>query len=216
MMLLIYTFAFKLILKIQIPNFPLFVLIGLLPWIFFQTSLSIGATSIINNSGLIGKVYFPREIIPLSIVISNFINFLITLTVVFVGMLYYNIPLTIAIFSLPLVLIVQLILVMGLSLILAAYTVTYRDLAYLIDILFTGLFYLTPIIYSLDMIPKKYKMIILINPMSSIIESYRQIFLQGSFPDISIIGLAAFISIIILIIGQYLFNKKELGFAEEV
>lgn len=216
MMLVIYIFAFKLIFKIQIPQFPLFVLIGLLPWTFFQTSLTISSTSIIHNSSLIRKVYFPREIIPLSIILSNFINFLITIVVIFFGMLYYNAPFTIAILVLPVVLLVQLLFVMGFSLILSAYTVTYRDMAYLIEVVFIGLFYLTPIVYPLEMIPSKFKTFILINPMASIIESYRRILLNGQFPSFQMVVIPLGVALLVLVIGQYLFNKKSQFFAEEV
>jgi len=216
LMLVIYTIAFKVILKIPIENFSLFVFTGLLPWLFFQGSISQSTNSIVNNSSLIQKVYFPREVIPLSVVLANFINFLITMIILFFALIFYKFTFSSAFLILPIVLLINLLSTTGLSFFLSSFTVKYRDIAHLIEVLFMVLFYLTPIIYSLTMVPEPYRSVILANPMTSIIEMYRSILLDGKIPSYELLLSGILYSVIIFVLGLVIFKKREKNFAEEI
>lgn len=215
MMLVIYSYAFKLVMRIKVPNYSVYILSGLLPWIFLQTSISISTMSIVNNAGLIKKVYFPREIIPLSVVFSNFINFLMTLAVLFLGILYFKVGLSWALIALPIMLLILLVFASGLGLLLSAYTVTYRDIAHLVEVVFMGWFYLTPIVYPFSLIPENYKKYLIWNPMTPIIEGFHDILLNHKFPDLKTIVISSGLAIFFLVLGFVVFRKREVNFAEE-
>lgn len=216
MMLVVYTLAFKYIMKVEIENFTLFILIGVLPWTFFQSSIQVCTGAIVNNSGLIKKVYFPREIIPLSNILSNFINFLITLSVLFIAMGISKVQIGINILVLPLLLILLLGFTIGLGLMLAALNVRYRDTSHLVDVAFIALFYLTPIVYSLDLIPENIRVYMLLNPMTLIIQSLRECLIYNSLPKLSYLIVIIIIDVVIIKLGHLIFKKIEKEFAEEI
>lgn len=216
MMLIVYTFAFKYVMKVQIPNFTVFLLCGILPWTFFQTSI-IGSThSIVVNAGLVKKVYFPREIIPLSSIFSNFINYLITMIVLFLAILIFKVKIGVAIFLMPLVLILMLLFTIGLSLGLAALNVLYRDVSHFVEIVFMAWFYFTPIVYSMSLIPERFRIFLLLNPMTLIIESLRDTLINNQLPKISYLVALIIIDIIFVLLGYRIFSRIEKSFAEEI
>lgn len=215
MMLIIYSFAFKLVMKIRVPNFPIFILSGLLPWVFMQSGIVMSSMSIVGNANLIKKVYFPREIIPLSVVLSNFINFLITLIVLFLGIIFFKIGFGLSIVALPLMLLILFAFVTGMGLILSAYTVSYRDLTHFIEILLQGWFYITPIVYPFRLIPEAYRKYLVWNPMTPIIEGFHNILLDHKFPAIQPLLISSGIALFLLIVGFVVFRKREIYFAEE-
>jgi lipopolysaccharide transport system permease protein len=216
MMIVIYTIAFKLILRIDIENYSILVFTGLLPWIFFQTTVSQSASSIIGNSSLIGKVYFPRSILPLSLVISNYINFLFTLIVLFAAILFFKIKLTWSLMLLPVFLLLLLIFVLGIALLISSTTTKFRDIAYLTEIFFTAWFYLTPIIYPFSMVPDNLKLLIFFNPFTSVVESFRMILLEGKVPDLLTLSLFGSFSILFFLIGVFIFKSREKFFVDEI
>ncbi len=216
MMLVVYTFAFKYVMKITVPNFTVFVLSGLLPWTFFQGSIQGSTNSIVSNGALIKKVYFPREIVPLSQIMSNFVNFLITLLVLFLSLFIFKIKIGVSLIFLPIILLLMLSITIGISLALASLNVLYRDVSHFIEIIFMAWFYITPIVYPIDLIPKQYEKFILLNPMTLVIQSIREIIMNNSIPPYSYtIGLVLY-SVIFIFIGQYIFGKIEKSFAEEI
>jgi len=216
MMIIIYSLAFKIILKIPIENFAVFVFIGLLPWTFIQSSLSQCTTSIINNQNLVKKVYFPRVIIPLSVILSNFVTLLINFIILFGALFFYKIELNYSLIMLPVILIMTLLMVIGLSVFLSSLTVKFRDMSHLVDVIFMAWFYLTPIIYSSAMVPEPYKSYILANPMTGIIELYREVLLHGRIPLISDLLLPLAYSVVVFILGMWFFYKRENKLAEEL
>lgn len=216
MMLIVYTFAFKFVMRIKIPNFTVFVLAGLLPWTFFQASVQGSTTSIISNGALIKKVYFPREIIPLSMILSNFVNFLITLIVLFISLLIFRIKIGIYILLTPVILLLMLIFTIGLSLILSALNVVYRDISHFVEIVFMAWFYVTPIVYPMELIPNQYKSILLLNPMTLVVESLRDVIMYDKLPDLLyIIGMIIY-ALGFVILSYFVFNKREKSFAEDI
>lgn len=214
--LLIYAIVFPFILKNDIPNYTVFLIIALFPWNFFNLSVLQSSACIVANGGIIKKVYFPREILPISTATSNLINFLITEILVFVVLLISGIGISSTILILPLVVLTQYILHMGISFIISSITVYVRDVEYLINIVMMLAFYLSPIVYSTDMIPDRYLPIFKLNPMFHIIDYYRDILYFQKFPNIWSILSLLLVCIIILVVGYLIFKKLEKRFAEEL
>ncbi|MDQ0192099.1 ABC transporter permease [Paenibacillus wynnii] len=216
MMIVIYNFAFKIILRMTIDNFALFVFIGLIPWNFVQASISQSTSSIVNNQNLVKKIYFPRAIIPLSIINANFLTMIISHVILFGAMFFYNVEFTLSLIVLPILWIILYLVVAGISLILSSITVKYRDVSHIVDVIFMAWFYLTPVIYSLSMVPEPFNKIIQLNPITNLIELFRQVLLKGDFPDFSVLSTAFGYSLILFFVGLYVFHKREKNFGEEL
>lgn len=214
--LLIYALVFPFILRNNVENYTVFLIVALFPWNFFNLSVIQSAACIVSNGGIIKKVYFPREILPIATATSNLINFLISSILVFLALFISGIGLTKAVFVLPLIILIQYILQLGLSFILSAITVYVRDVEYLINVLMMLAFYLSPIVYSADMIPSKYLPLFKLNPMFHIIKYYRDILYYGKIPEMGSVLLLLFACIIILVVGYLIFRKLEKRFAEEL
>ncbi|MBP1919674.1 ABC transporter permease [Youngiibacter multivorans] len=216
LMLTVYTFAFKFIMKVQIENYSLVLLAGLLPWNFFNASVQGSTMSLVSNSQLIKKVYFPREIIPLSLIMSNFVNFLMTMIVLFAAMMLFGVPLGINILMLPVVLILLVMFTTGLSLMLSVLNVYYRDISHFVEILFMAWIYLTPVIYSFSMIPEKYRVFLMLNPMTLVVELIRDTTIRNVFPDLKFLVALLVVASITLAVGQRVFTKLERDIAERI
>ena len=214
--LLVYALIFPLILKTTQEYYVIFVCVGLIPWTFFTTSVSQSAWTIIANGNIVKKVYFPREILPISIVTSGMVNFLISTIIIVAFCLIYGLGLTKYVVFFPIILIIQYVFQLGLSFILSAATVYFRDLEHFIQIVLQVLFYATPIVYAGDTIPEAFRFIINLNPMAHIINGYRAIFYNQTMPDIKILGIVFIISIVLCISGYLIFRKLQKGFAEEL
>lgn len=214
--LVIYALVFPFILKNNVENYTVFLIVALFPWNFFNLSIIQSAACIVTNGGIIKKVYFPREILPIATSTSNLINFLISSILVFLALFISGIGLTKAVVVLPLIILIQYILQLGLSFILSAITVYVRDVEYLINVLMMLAFYLSPIVYSADMIPSKYLPLFKLNPMFHIIKYYRDILYYGKFPEMGSVLILLLVCIIILVVGYLIFRKLEKRFAEEL
>lgn len=214
-MLVLYV-VFSQIMRIQIPQYPLFLLSALLPWTFFSSSLSDASHSIIDNANLVKKVYFPREILPVSYVLSNFINLLFSLLALLFILTVFRIQALRFIYFLPLILIIHLIFTIGLALFLACANVYFRDVGYILGIILMFWFYLTPVFYSIDMIPQNLCSIYLLNPMVSIITMYRNVLFDGRPPSTINISIALSVIIITLLFGYLVFKRYEPFFAKEI
>lgn len=216
LMLLVYSLIFPLILRIQIENYALFLIIALIPWTFFTTSIQIGAGCIVNDGNLLKKVYFPREILPISVVISGAITFLITCIVMLFFIVFSSVGFSWHIIFFPLVFFVLVLFILGVTFITSSVTVYVRDLEHLISIAMTVLFYGTPIVYTIDMIPAAYQWILNLNPMTHFIGAFRDIFYYHQIPDLSSLGILFAISFVIFVFGLMIFRKFEKKFAEEL
>lgn len=213
---LIYAIIFPLILKSNQDNYVTFLIIGILPWNWFVTTVSQGTFVIIANSGIIKKVYFPREILPISVVTSGMINFLISCLIILIFLFVSGIGISIYLFYLPLIIFTQYILLLGIIYITSSINVYIRDAEYIINFLVNMLFYATPILYSSEIFPQNIKWITMINPMSTIITCYRDIFFYKSMPHIKSLLAVLLFSILLVYLGKLIFKKLEKGFAEEL
>ncbi|MBE5820665.1 MAG: ABC transporter permease [Clostridiales bacterium] len=214
--LAVYAIIFPIILKVQQENYVIFVCSALIPWTFFTTVVSQSSGIIIANANIIKKVYFPREILPISVTTSAAINFLISTLIILAFVILSGLGITWHIIFYPLVLLVQYILSLGICFILSSVTVYFRDLEHFVGIGIMLLFYATPIVYSINTIESNYASILKLNPMAHIIEAYRSIFYYQSIPNLQNLGIILAISIAICIIGYCIFKKLEKRFAEEV
>ncbi|MDP2924102.1 MAG: ABC transporter permease [Candidatus Omnitrophota bacterium] len=214
-MLVLYV-VFSQIMRIEIQQYPLFLLSALLPWTFFSSSLTDAACSIIDNANLVKKVYFPREILPVSYVLSNFINLLFSLLALLFILLIFRIQALRFIYFLPLILIIHLIFTIGLALLLSCANVYFRDVSHILGIILMFWFYLTPVFYSIDMVPQNFRSIYLLNPMVSIITMYRNVLFEGKIPGMINILIVMLVIIITLLFGYFVFKRYEPSFAKEV
>ena len=212
----VYAIIFPLIMKNNIPNYTVFMVCGLIPWNYFATVINRASFTFIENGNIIKKVYFPREILPLSLVTSETINFLISTIIIICFTLAYGMGLTKYVLLYPLVLLVQYILLLGISLIVSSVTVYFRDLQHFIGVLLQLFFYATPIVYSVETIPENFRWILKINPMTYIIEGFRDIFYYHQIPDVKMLGIVLVIGILLCIVGYLIFNKLQKKFAEEL
>jgi lipopolysaccharide transport system permease protein len=216
-MMLIFSFVFSKILRMDIKNYPLFLFSAFIPWNFFQTSLFAATPSISQNASIITKIFFPREIIPLSLVISNFIHtFLVGFVVNFALIIFYHVPLNLWLLFLPLVFIVQVLFTSGMALMLACLQVYFKDVTVLLGHVLTLWLYSTPIIYPLHMVPEPYLTWIRYNPLTGIIVAYRNILFYGISPLMGDFIYSTLISIAALIAGYWVFNRYQDYFAEEI
>ena len=170
----------------------------------------------IENGNILKKVYFPRSILPLSLVTSETINFLVSCIIILAFIVIKGFGISKFILFFPLVLLIQYVLLLGIALIFSAVTVYMRDIQHFIGVVLQLLFYATPIVYSIDTIPEGFRWILKWNPMTYIIEGYRAIFYNQTMPDLKALGILGVISIVILIVGYLLFNKLQKRFAEEL
>jgi lipopolysaccharide transport system permease protein len=223
---IIYTFVFGNLADISADHLPkpLFYLAGITAWNYFADCLTKTSTVFTANAGLFGKVYFPRLIVPLSIVVSNLIRFGVQMVLFFLMMGFYvfkgaNVHPNAYLLLFPFLLILMAMLGLGLGMIISAMTTKYRDLSFLITFGIQLMMYLTTVIYPLSTVKEKYpkyQWMVEYNPMTSIIESFRYGFLgQGTFTMLSL-GITTVITILILLIGIVIFNRVERTFIDTV
>ena len=216
--MLVMAFVFSIIMRI--PNlgvpYPIFLYAGLLPWTLFANSLVSASNSLVGNAGLITKIYFPREIFIISTIMAKIVDFLLASTIFIAFMIYYQLPINLNILWVIPIFAIQQLFTYGLSLFLAAANLFYRDIQYLLGLVILIWMYLTPVIYSTELFPEKYRWIFQLNPMAVIINAYRQVILAGGMPNLKSLGIALALSLVLLLGGYKFFKKLEGVFADIV
>lgn len=215
--LLVYSFVFSMIFRFPLNDipYPIFLFAGLLPWIYFQTSLTAATLSLVDNSNLLKKVSFPRETLIYSVISAKAIDFFFATTLLLVFMLFSHLtiqPSTLLV--LPLFFL-QILLMTGLSLLVSTFNLFYRDIQYLVNLLLMLWMYLTPIVYPLSLVPEAYIKVYKLNPMVGIIEGYRSALFGLEF-DKGTIMISAIISLLIFTVSYTIFKKSEKVFADIV
>lgn len=213
---LIYAIIFPFIMRVKMENYLIYLISGVVPWTFFVLAINNGMMSIIVNGNIIKKVYFPRIILPISAVTSGVVNFLISCGIIMLFILFSGMGFSWNILFLPVIMIVQYTLLVGIVLILSSINLYVRDVEHIFGFFINMLFYATPILYAPSLIPEKLSFIFNLNPMKHIIGSYRDIFYYQTLPDFSALGIVFICSLVLVVIGYFIFNKLEKGFAEEV
>ena len=213
---LVYAIVFPYIMRVKTDNYLVFLIIGIIPWTFFTYVLNQGMITVRMNAGIIKKVYFPREILPISVTTSGLVNFSISCIIILIFCIFGGVGVSWHLVFLPVIAILQYILQLGLTLGLSAINIYIKDTEYIVQFFINMLFYATPILYSVTLFPERYRWILYINPMAQIINAYRDIFLYHNIPDLFGLAYLTGVSILLFIIGLAIFRKLEKGFAEEV
>ncbi len=214
--LIVYSVVFSFIMRMNVVKYPMFLFVALLPWIYFANTTQSAANLIISNGNIIKKVYFPREILPLATATAGLINLALSLIVALIALLVFRIPLGPSLIALPLIMILQFFFTLGITFIVSAVNVYYRDVEHVWGILLMAWFYVTPIVYPLEMIPENYMRLFSLNPATLMINSYRDILYKGIFPNPFNLLYFAIFSFLILCFGYLLFRHLARRFAEEV
>ncbi len=214
---LIYTLLFPIILKSKENNYTMFLVIGILSWNYFVRGVMEGTKSIVQNRDLLKKIYFPKIILPLTVAISELINFLITTSIIFIFLIIYRIPFSFKIIYLPIIIVLQLLLTFGISLITSTLNVFFRDTEYILDFVLHLLYYVTPVFYATNLLKgSRLEFILKLNPMTVVLDSYRDILLNRINPDFIELGWLGVLVFIFLVIGVLIFKKCEKKFVEEL
>lgn len=216
LMLTVLYYVFSHLMKMQIENYQLFLLLGIIIWNFLSRATSIGMNSIVGKPSLIKKIYFPRDIFVISSCITALLMGVFESLVFVLFMAYFKVPISIYLIQAPIILICLLVLSVGLSLALAALNVLYRDVQFIWAVLLQAGYFATPIMYTVDIFPANLRDIVLLNPVARVIIAARQTIIYASpmqTNDLIFMGIA---SIVFLFVGYAIFNKIEPRFAEEI
>jgi len=213
-LMLLYSVVFSLLLRVQTPAYPAFALAGVVVWGFLHTGVTYSLSSITQNANLVKKIYFPREILPLAMVLGRAVHFLLSLFLLVPFLIAFDIRPTPYLLLLPLLVLIQLVLVLGLALLFSAVSTLYEDVGFLVNFAFSGLFYLSPVVYPVELVPARFQTLYLANPIAALITSYRAVIISGTPPPWTALGLAAFTSVLALALGLFVFRRVEWSFAE--
>ncbi|MDE2589783.1 MAG: ABC transporter permease [Patescibacteria group bacterium] len=216
LMLVVLYYVFTNVIKNNIEDYPLFLLLGLIIWYMFQRSTSMGLSSLIDRSGILGKIYFRREIVVISscLTASIMMAFEFAAFAVFVVAFRFVPPITIVL--LPLILIDLFVLSLGVALLLSVITVTFRDVKFIWQVLLQAGFFITPIIYQLDMFPENIRNILQLNPMVTILDTVHNVVLYGTLPTMKATLYILVSTIVIFIIGYLVFRLRDKRLVEEL
>lgn len=213
---LVYAIVFPYIMRIKVENYLIYLITGIIPWTFFTSSINMGLISVLSNADIIKKVYFPRIILPISTVTSCLVNFLISCVIIVLFCLGSGLGISVQILWLPLIALIQYVMLLGFTFILSAIEMYMRDIEHIVNFILSMAFYVTPILYTPDIFPKKLAWVLKLNPMSYLVNAYRSIFFYQKMPDFVGLGVVSIFSILLFIVGYFIFEKLQKGFAEEV
>ena len=209
--MVILSFVFSKILRMSglgVP-YPIFLYAGLLPWVFFANALSSATNSLVSNASLIKQIYFPREILVLATLFAKAFDFFLSFVVFLILMVFFKVSFSPFMLFFFLIFFLEFIFAFGISLILAAFNLLFRDVQYLLNLVLTLWFYLTPVIYAPEFFPEKYRFIFKLNPMAVFINAYRKVLLGKGMPNFSSLFIALLLSFAIFYISYKLFKKLE-------
>lgn len=226
LMMIVFTTVFTIMRNEAIENYPVFILVGLLPWQFFANSVMGATSSVVGNAHLINKVHFPREILVISGVLSNLVNFLIALLILIPILILFKINVTPWILLLPVMILIQVIFTLGIGFIVATANVFYRDVQMIMEVVLLAGFFLTPVFYSINILPRSYmlagfsldiwQLTYYLNPMASIIANYRVIIFNGAPPAFDFLVRTFLTACLFLSVGLFIFYRYNTQFSEEV
>ncbi len=213
---LVYAIVFPYIMRIQTPNYLQYLIVGIIPWTFFTTVLNQGMIAVRMNAGIIKKVYFPREILPISVALSGLVNFFISCIIILLFCIFGGLGVSWHLVLLPVFAIVQFFLTLGIVMALSAINIYIKDIEYIVQFVINMMFYGTPILYSAELFPQKIRWVLYINPLTELIDAYRDIFMYHKLPELLPMAYLFGVTIVLFFIGLAIFRKLEKGFAEEV
>ena len=214
--LLVFDFVFRVLFRVTTPNFSAFLFIGIISWNWFSSSLLQSTTAILENRDLIRQPGFPAAMLPNVTVVAHLIHYLLTLPILFALLVVSDIPIGASILWLPLVVLLQCLLTIALSFLVACLHVKFRDTQYLLGIGLMLGFFMTPILYTMEIVPEQYLPIYQANPMAHLIEAYRDVLMYGQAPDFGTLGILTLAILASLAVFFVLFRRASADFAEEI
>lgn len=226
-MMLVFTIVFGFLMPdVRVEKYPLFVLTGLLPWNFFSASINAGLYSVVGSANLVKKVYFPREVLPIASVLSQLVNFLLAFSILFAALLIFQADFSPWLWTLPFVILIQTVFTTGVVLVLSTLNVFYRDTAMITEVVMLAWFFLTPVVYSLALLPNTIqvlgvtiplqRLVYIFNPMASLIAIYRDLLYWGYRTDIDFFVRTAVTALIVFAFGYWFFLRYSERFGEEL
>jgi len=217
LMMIVYTIAFTYILRVRSEGFVFSLMIALLSWTFFANSAAMSTGAIVDNSGLLKSVLFPRAILPMGTVLFNLAQYLLTVSVFLpLMMLWYRVPPAAPMLLFPVFLSLQVIFTIGVALILATATAFFRDVRHLLEVALAVMFWTTPIVYDLHQVPERLQLFILLSPVSPFVVAYQQIFYVHASPAPTVWLMASAHAFGAFFVGALLFLAFEDGFTEQL
>ena len=212
--MLVYTLVFGVYLRVDVDRYPVFLFSGLLPWIWFASSVQQGVTCILDGAGLVTRSQFPAEVLPIVALTSNTVNFLLTLPLLLAFVLAFHARLGLALLALPLLIILEYVMTLGPVLLFAALDVQFRDLQHIILHVLTVLQFLTPIFYPVSLIPEPFRAWALLNPLAVLVSSFHDVLYFNRFPPWPpLIGLGL-ASVLVVSLAATVFARSQQTFAE--
>lgn len=218
LMMIVFTFVFTVLLRnADIPNFPVFVLLGILAWNLHTSCITGATSSIVQAAPLVNKIYFPRIMLPASVVFSNTVNFLLSMLAFSAVAIVFSVHVSGSLILFPVILLAQILLSLGLAFIFATLNVFFRDTQIILETVLLGWFFLTPIFYRMEsLFPDYARLVYILNPMASIIEAYRGVLYSGSWPDPFFIGRTFLTCLGIALFGFVIFQHYAPRLGEEL
>lgn len=215
--MLIFTLFFGRLAKLPSDGvpYPIFAYAGLLPWTFFANAVTNTGNSLIGSSQLISKVYFPRMLIPGAAVAAGIVDFLIAFSILGVLMVIYSVPISWHLLMLPVLVLMTALLALGVGLWMSALNVKYRDVRYALPFLIQLWMFATPIIYPSSMVPERWRWMLELNPLTGIIEGFRDALFGRPF-DWGVLGVSAAVTAVVLVAAAFSFRRMEREFADVI
>lgn len=214
--LFVYTMVFSVILRSNIEKYYIFLFVALIPWMAMSSSITTSSSCVTSQSNLVTKIYFPRRVLPITAVTTCFVNMLLCMIVVLIVCLFsVGIRISILWYLIPTILI-EYILALGLGMIVSCLTVYIRDMEYMLTILVMAWQFLTPVMYSISVVPERLLTLFNLNPMTPVIVAFRSILYYKEAPQLGTMITALIMGLVFLIVGWIVFGKLEKGFAEEL
>jgi ABC-type polysaccharide/polyol phosphate export permease len=217
LMIVVYTIAFTIILRIRNEQFVFYLMLGQLAWSFFAGAASMSTGAIVDNSGLLKSVAFPRAILPIATVLFGLAQYVLTVGVFLpVLMLWYHVPLSPPMMLYPVVLVLQVLFTVGVALTLSTLTVFFRDVRHLLEVALAMLFWTTPVVYELSQVPERLRLAILLSPVSSFVSAYHSMFFYHEWPDPAVWVVSTIYALGAFILGSTLILLFEDRFTEQL
>jgi len=210
----VYFFAFKVVMRIDAEAYPLVLLSGLFPWQWYANTITASPNYFIATSAIIRKVNFPRSIIPLAATLNNMVHFLFSVPVILLLLLFYQrVPSLAWIYAMPLLVIIQTITLYGIALIFSSLNLFLRDIERVSQIIAQFAFFFTPIVYTVDLIPERYRVFLPLNPAAPLMVSWRDLILEGRVDWLYILISFGY-ALVFVGVGYWIFQKLSYRFAE--
>lgn len=215
LLMLVYALVFSVYLRQRISNYTYFMFVGLLPWIWFSATVGAGASTISDRRDLLTKVRFPAQVLPATVVLTNLVNFLLSVPLMLALGAFFGVYPTVHALAFPLVVLIQLLFTLALAYVISALNVFFRDLQHIVTNMITLWFFLTPVLYSVETIPARYRQwALVLNPMATLVTSYQDILYEHRWPNLPhLLGLL-FFSMALLWGASAIFERRREEFAE--